>query len=141
MEVSNLLEFLKSGVADFRVSSIFGFKLRPKDGPVLPMVFLVLVPLVPLLTLKASVEDLLSLLQIGVKIRMDLSTPVLLIRRKVILVHALHGVTLTKIFSIEGVRSVCGVSIVVRFISGGKAETSMMVRQLNNFWFKIPLLV
>ena len=59
MEVSNVLDFLKYGVADCRILSIYGLVLRPQGGEVVPMGILVAVPLVPLLSLEAGVEDLL----------------------------------------------------------------------------------
>ena len=59
MEVSNLLDFLKSGVADCRISSIFGITLRPQGGEVVPMGILFPVPLVPVLLLENGVEDFL----------------------------------------------------------------------------------
>ena len=59
MEVSNLLDFLKYEVADFRILSIFGLTLRPQSGAVVPMGILIPVPLVPLPSLEAGVENLL----------------------------------------------------------------------------------
>ena len=44
MEVSNLLEFIKSRVADFRILSNSGIMLRPQGWEVAPMEILVLVP-------------------------------------------------------------------------------------------------
>ena len=51
MEVSNLLDFLKSGVLDFCVLTIFGLTLIPQVGSVVPMGILFPLPLVPLLSL------------------------------------------------------------------------------------------
>ena len=72
---------------------------------------------------------------------MDPSTPVLIICRGVLLVHALPNVASANISFAEGVRRVYGVIIIVGFVGGGNTETSLMVRPLNNFWSKIPLLV
>ena len=73
---------------------------------------------------------------IGVEIGMDPSTPVLLIRRVVLLVHALPDVTSANIYFTTGVISVYGVSpitAILGFFDGGKTEISLMVRQLNKF--------
>ena len=51
MEVSNLLDFLKFGVVDCRVLTIFGLTLIPQVGSVVPMGILFPLPLVPLLSL------------------------------------------------------------------------------------------
>ena len=59
MKVSNLLDFLRSGVADCHILSIFGLTLRPQGAAVIPTEILVPVPLVPSLSLEAGVEDLL----------------------------------------------------------------------------------
>ena len=72
---------------------------------------------------------------------MDPSTPVLLIRRGDLLVHALPDVARANISFISGVSSIYGVSIIIGFVSKGKTETSLMVGQLNNCWSKITLLV
>ena len=72
---------------------------------------------------------------------MDPSPPVLMIHRGVLIVQALPDVAYAKIYFATGVSSVCGVNLIVGFVGGGKTETSLMVRPLNNFWFKIPLLV
>ena len=60
MEVSSLLEFIKSGVEDFRIPSIFGLMLRPQGGAVVTMRILFLVTLVPVLSLEDCVEGFLS---------------------------------------------------------------------------------
>ena len=75
---------------------------------------------------------------------MGLLTPVLLICRGVLLVHALPDNASTNISFAAGVSSVCGVSLLVeilRFVRRGTTETSPMVRQLNNFWANLSLLV
>ena len=59
VEVSNLLNFLKSGVSDSHISSISGITLRPQVGSVASMEILVPVPLVPEPSLESGVEDLL----------------------------------------------------------------------------------
>ena len=46
MEVYNLLDFFKSGIADFRILSIYGITLRLQVGGVVPMGILVMLPLV-----------------------------------------------------------------------------------------------
>ena len=56
MEVSNLLEFLKSGVVDDHISSIFGITLRSQGGAVVSMVIMVMVPLVMVPSLESGVE-------------------------------------------------------------------------------------
>ena len=93
------------------------------------------------LSLESGVEDLLIPLLIGVGIGIDLSTPVLLIRRGVLLVNTFPNIASANVSFNAGVISVCGFSLVVEFIGGGKIETSPMVRKLNNFWSKIMLLV
>ena len=59
MEVSNLLDFIKYELADFRILSIFGLALRPQGGSVVQLGILVPVPLVPLMSLEAVLEYLL----------------------------------------------------------------------------------
>ena len=66
MEVSNLLDFLKYGVADCCILSIYGITLRPQGGIEAPMEILVLIPLVTELSLESRVEYLLIPLWIGV---------------------------------------------------------------------------
>ena len=66
MEVSNLLDSLKSWVADCRILSICGLTLRTQVRKVVPLGILVPVPLVLLLSLGAGVEYFLIPLQIGV---------------------------------------------------------------------------
>ena len=59
IEVSNLLDFLKYGVTDCRILSIFGLALRQQGGALVPMLILVMLPMVPVLSLEAEVEDFL----------------------------------------------------------------------------------
>ena len=72
---------------------------------------------------------------------MYLSTPVLLIRRGVLLVDAFRGVVYEKISFTSGIRNVYGVSVIVSFVGGFKTETFLIGRPLNNCWSKILLLV
>ena len=141
MEVSNILDFIKSGVEDCRISSIFGLMLGPQGGAVASIETLVPGPLFPALSLEAAREYLLILLWIGVEIGMDPSTQVLLIFHGVLLVHELSVVVPAKISFTIGVSRICDISLIVRFILRGKADTSTMVRPLNNFWSKITLPV
>ena len=55
MAVSNIMDFLKYGVADYRISSIFGLPLRSQSGAVAVIVVPVGI-LVPLLSLKVRLE-------------------------------------------------------------------------------------
>ena len=57
MEVSNLSDFIKYGVADFRISSILRLTLRLQCGVVVPVRILVPVPLVLVLSLEPEAED------------------------------------------------------------------------------------
>ena len=57
--MSNLLDFIKPGVTDFFLSSIFGLALRHQGGAVVTTGILVPVPLVPVLSLESGVEDFL----------------------------------------------------------------------------------
>ena len=127
MEVSNLLDFLKFGVAHCRISSIYGLMLKPQGGQASLMEILVLVPPVPALSLEAGMEYLFIPLWIGVEIGMDLSTPVLLIRRRVLIVHVLPNIASANISFTPIVSSVFGVSLIVGFIGRDKTETSTMV--------------
>ena len=72
---------------------------------------------------------------------MDMSTPVLLVCRGVVLVHMLPGVASAKISFTAGISSVCAVSLTVGLLGGCKKETSPMVRPLNNVLSKTSLLV
>ena len=133
IEASNLLDFLKYGVADCYKSSTYELTLRPQFGAVPPMETLFLVTLVPSLSLESGLEYFLIPLWIGLEIGMDPSMPVLMIRRGVMLIHALIDVAFTNISCTTGFISVCGVSLIVRLVGGGKTETSPMVRPLNMF--------
>ena len=135
MEVSNLLDFLKSGVGDCRILSTFYFMLRPQGGSLVPMGIMV-----PVLSLESGLENLLIPVWIGVEIGMDPSTPVLIIHHRVLLVHSLPGIDLAKISSTLGVSSVCDVSLIVDFVSRSKTETSPMIRQ-HIFLSMIQLVV
>ena len=72
---------------------------------------------------------------------MNLSTPVLLIHCRVLLVYAFPDVESSKITFTTGIRSICDTSLIIGFVGGGNIETYLMVRQLNNVWSKILLLV
>ena len=141
MEVSNLLNFLKSGVVDSHIYSIFGLALRPKGGAVVPMEIMVQVPLVPILSLEDGVEYFIIPMLIGMDIGMDMSMPVFLIQRGVPLVNPLPDVASAKISFTAGISSVCGANLLFRFVGIGNIETSPMVRQLNIFLSEIPLLL
>ena len=72
------------------------------------------------------------------------SIPVLMICRRVLLFNVLPDVSSLKIYFAAVFSRDCGGSIIeaiLGFIVGGKTETYPMVRQLNNFRSKIPLLV
>ena len=88
------------------ISSISRLTLSPQGGELFPMVILITVTLVPVLSLEAGLEDLLIPLSIGVEIGIDPSTPVLLICRRVLLVHVLPKGTSTKIYITAGINSV-----------------------------------
>ena len=75
---------------------------------------------------------------------MGMSAPALLIFPRVLLFHVLPNVVYANIYFTAGISSVCGDSLIaeiLRFISRGKTDTSPIVRQLNNSWYNIPLLV
>ena len=67
-------------------------------------------------------------------------TPVQINCHGVLLVHALSDVVSADISFTAGVRSVCGISLIV-FFCGRKMETSLMFRPLNIFWSKFSLLM
>ena len=129
MEVSNLLYFLKSGVADCRILSISGLMLRTQGGAVVTII-------------KIRDGDEVSLIpqEWPILPGMVPSTPILIIFRGVLLVHALPGVASTNIFFTASVISICAASI-TGFVGGVKAEIYPMVRQLNNVSSSILLLV
>ena len=80
----------------------------------------------------------------GVEIGMDPSTTALLIFWGVLFFHPLPDVASENIFCTAGVSSVCGIipiAAIFGFFGGGKTETYMMVRKLDNFCSKILLLV
>ena len=58
MAASNLLDFIKSGVADFRILSIYVLMLRQHDRAVVLSLFQMGF-LVPVLSLESGLEDLL----------------------------------------------------------------------------------
>ena len=141
LEVYNLLDFLKYWVADCHKFSISRLMLRPQSGSVAPMKIVVLVPLFLALSLESGVKYLLITLSIVLDIGMDISTPLLMIHWSVLIVHTLPDVASAKISFTAGVSSVCGVSLNVVFLGGGTTKNYLMVRQLNNLWSRIPLLV
>ena len=142
MEVSNLLDPLKSGVEDFRISSISEITFRSQGGAVVPMGILVPVPLGPLMSLETGVEYF-SHSTMSWIVNWDgyVNTSPTNSPRDVLLVHALPEVSSAKLSITAGVRSICVVSIIVRFVSRGNTETSLMFQQLNNVLSKILLLV
>ena len=72
---------------------------------------------------------------------MDPSTLVLMIIRKVLLFHALTDVVSVNIYFTAGIIIVCGFSLIVGFIGGGKTDIFPMVRKIDIFWSKIRFLV
>ena len=93
--------------------------------------------LLPMLSLEAGGGFLLIPLLIGVEIGVDLSTPVLMILRGVLLVHVLLDDASAMISFTSGISSVRGASSIAPilwFVRGCKTETSPIVRPLNIFW-------
>ena len=129
MELSNLLDFLRSRVADWLLLLISGITLRPHGGAVVPMITII------------SGEEVSLIIQACPILHGVVTlTPVLLICRGVLLVYTLLDVASEKIFFTIGVISVCG-SIKIGFTGRVWTGTSPMVRQLNTFTSKITLLV
>ena len=129
MEVSNSLEFIKSGIAGCLLLPISGLTLRPQGGAV-----------VPIIPIRVWEEVLLISQAWTIFPGVVPLTPFLLTWWGVLLVHALPNVSSVNIFFAAGVIGICGASTIV-FSSGGWIETSPMVRPLNKFWSKILLLM
>ena len=129
MEVSNLLDLLRSGVADCLLLQIYRTTLRPQGGAVVPMIPIISGEEVSLIPQACPMfPEVVPL------------TPVLLICRGVLLVYTLLDVVSAKIFFTVGVIRVCGAST-IGFTGRVWTGTSPMVRKLNNFPSKITLLV
>ena len=71
---------------------------------------------------------------------MYLSTPILLILCGVLLVHVFPYIVSANISFTEGIRSVCGVSLIIGVFGGVNTETPTMVQKINSFWSQIPCL-
>ena len=143
MEVSNLLECMRSGVMGWILFLTLGLQIASAGGTVVVLLGPMQI-LVPVLSLKYGVEVLIIPLWIGMEIGMYTSTPVLVIQCVVLFFHALSNITSVKISCTAGISSICGASSItstIGFVSRGKTETSTMVQKLNHFWSKIPLLV
>ena len=142
MKVSNLSKFLRFWVADCRLFPIPGIMRSPaSEAVMLPRVQMLI--LVPVLSLDSRLEVLLIPLWIWVENGVDPSTPVLLIRCRVLFIHALPNVASANISCTSGISSVCGASsiaAILDFVRVDKTETSLMVPK-QWFWSIIPLLV
>ena len=129
MEVSNLLDFMRSGEVDCRLFPISGIMLRPQGEA-----------LVPIIPIRYGEEVSLIPQSWPMFPGLVLLTPVLLTCRSVLLVHAFPDAASANISFDAGAISVYGTST-IGFVGGGWTGTSLMVRQVNTFSSKILLLV
>ena len=129
MEVSNLLDYLRSGEIDCRISPISWLMLRPQCGavdPMIPIRYGEEVSMIP-----QARPMFLGVIPLA---------PILINFHCARLVHAFTDAVYAEIFIIIGVISIYGTSTIV-FASRDEAETFTLVLQLNQFSSKIPLLV
>ena len=143
MEVSKWSESLRFGVADCLLFPIPRLKIASVGGAVL-LLLVTMKILVPALSLEAGVQVFIITLWSWVEIGMDMLMSVLINCPQVLFVHAFSAAASTNIYCTTVVRNICGtisITSIPGFVGGGKTETSLMVRQLNKFWSKIPLLV
>ena len=129
MEVSNLLEYLRYGEVDWRISPISWNTLRPQVGA-----------LVTTIPIRSGEEVSLILQARPMFTGVVPSNTVLLTFCGVLLVHLLPGVASAEILFAAGIIRICGAST-IRFDGGGWTWTSLIFRYLNNFLSNILLLV
>ena len=119
----------KPGEMDCRISPTSWIKFRPQVGAV---------PIIPII----SGEDISAvIIELSMPPGVLPPTLVLLTCQGFMDVHTLSNAASAMIYFVAGVKSVCGVNLISAipgFFDGGKTG---MVRELNNFCSRFPLLV